>query len=92
MDPEEVAVAKKFGRNLAERRSEAGRSVEDLAAAAGISAKRVRELEDGSEIVGGELFFVLATLLGVTVDDLLAGIEWREPPDCAFYIDGERVK
>ncbi|WP_240135116.1 helix-turn-helix domain-containing protein [Streptomyces sp. MUM 178J] len=74
LTPEERERGERLGRLLREaREASAGRSMADVAAAAGISAETLRKIETGRAPTPA--FFTVAALasaLGLSMDDLVA--------------------
>ena len=67
----------RFGRNLARCREGAGISQEELSFRASIHRTEVSLLERGERMPRIDTALRLAGSLGVSLDDLIAGLEWR---------------
>lgn len=90
-DPARSAIAAQIGRTVARLRRAAGLSEPEMVARSSLSATTINAVERGEHEPRLGTMLKIAGALGVEPGDLLAGIEWREPPDTAFYIDGERA-
>jgi transcriptional regulator with XRE-family HTH domain len=69
-------VRLRFGENLERVRRERGCSFDTLAAGSRIERRRVEEMVRGERKVRAEDLVLLARALGVSVEDLTAGINW----------------
>jgi len=67
----------RFGRNLARCREGAGISQEELSFRASLHRTEVSLLERGERMPRVDTAMRLAGSLGVPLDDLIAGLEWR---------------
>ncbi len=67
----------RFGRNLARCREGAGISQEELSFRASIHRTEVSLLERGERMPRVDTALRIAGSLGVPLDDLIAGLEWR---------------
>jgi len=67
----------RFGQNLARCREGAGISQEDLSFRASIHRTEVSLLERGERMPRVDTALRIAGSLGVPLDDLIAGLEWR---------------
>jgi len=69
-------VAARFGENLARAREQSGITQEELAFRASLHRTDIGLLERGGRIPRIDTMVKLRDALGVTADDLLAGIVW----------------
>jgi len=69
--------AQRVGENLARARKAAGLSQEALSFEAGLHRTEIGMLERGIRIPRIDTALKLAHTLGISIDDLVAGIEWR---------------
>jgi transcriptional regulator with XRE-family HTH domain len=69
-------LSKRLGRNVSRARSEAGISQEVLAERASLHKNIVGEVERGGRVPQLDTFLKLASGLGLSPQQLLAGIEW----------------
>jgi len=76
----------RFGRNLAQCREGAGISQEELSFRASIHRTEVSLLERGERMPRVDTALRIAGSLGVPLDDLVAGLEWR--PGCEIVVPG----
>ena len=67
----------RFGRNLARCREDAGISQEELSFRASIHRTQVSLLERGERVPRVDTALRLAGSLGVPLEELTAGLEWR---------------
>lgn len=74
-------VKKRFGQNLRRVRRDRGLSQEALADLAGIHRTEVSLLERGGRDPEMGTMLKLAATLGVSLDELAAGITWRPPAE-----------
>ncbi len=82
-DPGEVdarrAIASCFAGNLIAARKAAGYSQETLGFAASLHRTEIGTLERGERIPKLDTLVKLAAVLGISVERLVEGIEWRAP-------------
>lgn len=76
-------VAKRLGHNLREARHRAGLSQEALGRASSLHRTEVALIERGRRTPLADTLVKLTTALGVPVDELLDGIEWRPAAESA---------
>jgi len=69
--------ARRVGENLVRARKAAGLSQEELSFEAGLHRTEIGMLERGIRIPRIDTALKLAHTLGISIDDLVAGIEWR---------------
>jgi transcriptional regulator with XRE-family HTH domain len=69
--------AQRVGENLARARKAAGLSQEALSFEASLHRTEIGMLERGIRIPRIDTALKLAHTLGISIDDLVAGIEWR---------------
>ncbi len=74
-----MTTAERFGRNLWCARRRAGLSQEVLAKRASVHRTEVGKLENGQRLPRIDTLIKLKTVLEVSADDLLTGIEWMPP-------------
>jgi transcriptional regulator with XRE-family HTH domain len=72
-----VSVAQLFGANLAHYRDATGLSQEEVGIRADLHRTEISQLERGLRCPRIDTLIKLAAVLGVTVEELLAGIVWR---------------
>lgn len=72
-----MAVARRFGSNLRQRRKQAELSQEGLAFRAGLHRTAIGLLEKGARMPRIDTLVKLAVALDCDPADLIAGIEWR---------------
>jgi transcriptional regulator with XRE-family HTH domain len=72
-----VSVARQFGVNLAGQRRRAGISQEELGIRADVHRTEISQLERGLRVPRLDTIVKLRDVLGVTTDELIAGIAWR---------------
>ena len=72
-----VDVAGLIGDNLARCRKKADLSQEELGLIASLHRTEISQLERGLRIPRADTIIKLSTALGVTTDDLFAGITWH---------------
>jgi len=87
---ERRALAAQFGRNLKSEREKANLSVYELSGLAEVDWRAVEKTEQGKRLPRLGPAQRLARSLGVELDALIDGIEWRAP-EGAFFVRGERV-
>lgn len=75
-------IAARFARTLIAARKAAGYSQEALGFEASLHRTEIGTLERGERIPKLDTLVKLATVLGISVERLVEGIEWR-PPDRA---------
>jgi len=71
--------ARRFGENLVHARRAAGLSQEALSFEAGLHRTEIGALERGIRIPRLDTLVKLAAVLGISVQRLIAGIEWEAP-------------
>jgi len=71
------AIADLFGENLACLRERAGLSQEEMGIRASLHRTEISQLERGLRVPRLDTIVKLRDVLGVTTDDLLAGIVWH---------------
>lgn len=69
-----------LGRRVEETRRDLGISKVDFCVATGISRPYLDRIEDGTANFTLKVLFKIAPALGMTVSELLEGIEWGVPP------------
>ncbi|HEY0280159.1 MAG TPA: helix-turn-helix transcriptional regulator [Solirubrobacterales bacterium] len=79
MDEFDERVKKVLGRRIKRRRQFLDLSQEALAERAGIHRTQISLYENGERMPMTSTLLKLAAALGVSVDQLLVGIEWRVP-------------
>ncbi len=84
------AVAGQLGVNLRRLRTTAGLSREELANTADVGHGHLSKIENGGLLCRVDTLVKLAAALGVTLNDLLAGVEWRPREDRRGGFDVER--
>jgi transcriptional regulator with XRE-family HTH domain len=75
--PPTPEMTARFGRNLARYRSRADISQEELGFRASIHRTEVSLLERGERMPKVDTALRIAGSLGISLDDLVAGMEWR---------------
>jgi transcriptional regulator with XRE-family HTH domain len=74
MPPMDIAVV--FGENLARCRREANMSQEELGIRASLHRTEISQLERGLRVARIDTLLKLAGALGVSPNELIAGIDW----------------
>jgi transcriptional regulator with XRE-family HTH domain len=69
-------LKKRFAQNLIQQRERKGLSSADLARSASLSLDHLESIEGGREQPEMETLIKLATILGVPVETLFAGLSW----------------
>lgn len=87
---ERLALAAQFGSNLKRARAKAELSIYVLSGRAEVDWRGVDKTERGLRLPRLGPAQRLARSLGVELDELIAGIEWR-PREGSFFVRGERV-
>ncbi len=72
-----MSVARQFGANLAGQRQRAGISQEELGIRADVHRTEISQLERGLRVPRLDTIVKLRDVLGVTTDELTAGISWH---------------
>jgi len=70
-------IADLFGENLARLRERAGLSQEELGIRADLHRTEISQLERGMRVPRLDTIVKLRDVLGVTTDELIAGITWH---------------
>lgn len=83
-------VAAQLGANLRRLRTAAGLSRDELADTADVGHGHLSKIENGGLLCRVDTLVKLAAALGVTPNDLLAGVEWRPREDRGGGFDVER--
>jgi len=76
-EPHGLDFAARFGHNLARCRERAGLSQEELGMRAELHRTAVGQLERGQRIARADTLVKLAGSLGISAEELLAGLEWQ---------------
>jgi transcriptional regulator with XRE-family HTH domain len=69
-------IAQRFAANLTAARKRSGLSQEEVGVRASVHRTEISQLERGLRLARIDTLVKLAAALGVTPDELLAGIEW----------------
>ncbi len=72
-----MSMAQRFGKNLRRARRQIGFSQEDLAVCASLHRTEIGLLERGERLPRIDTAVKLAGALGVPLDDLIEGIDWK---------------
>ena len=72
-----MSVARQFGANLSDQRQRAGISQEELGIRADVHRTEISQLERGLRVPRLDTIVKLRDVLGVTTDELIAGIAWH---------------
>jgi len=83
-----VSVAEQFGANLSRLREQAGITQEEIAFRASLHRTEIGLLERGGRIPKIDTAAKLAGALGVTLAELLDGIEWHPGEIRRGYFNG----
>lgn len=70
----------RLGANVMVRRLRADLSRSELGARAAIAPQRIGQIENGVAVATLDVWVRLAGTLGVSIDDLLAGVRWVPVP------------
>jgi transcriptional regulator with XRE-family HTH domain len=70
----------RLGANVMVRRLRADISRSELAASAAITPQRLGQIENGTSVATLDVWVRLAGTLGVSLDELLAGVRWVPVP------------
>ncbi len=76
-----IAVAERLGTNLRRLRTKAERSRDELAIHADVGHGHLSKIENGGLLCRVDTLVKLAAALGVTPNDLLAGVGWDRRED-----------
>ena len=84
-------IAKRFAANLVHHRKRAGLSQEEVGVMASLHRTEISQLERGLRVARIDTLVKLAAAIGVTPDELLAGIVWTpgETMQGHFHPSGE---